>query len=206
MLHSKRLVLFGIAYQYKANPTALHTACFSDIVKKVNTDQQLSLLTPISVTGELELIATCIDTQAAVQVIFALEEACTCFALPFKLQYALSLGTITTPLNTKDSLQLSGPAIDKAKDTLLLNNSRKRFHPVLDDSVKGESLYQAFDVFQEIVDNWNSVPNKQDIAVFFQSNKKLQTATAGIHRARNEMRYRIKEYYAIKNMIGFLAQ
>jgi hypothetical protein len=180
-------------------------ADFRKVVDYINDTHRKNILSPLTITLGDEFQSVINGTEAALQIIFALEEELLKLTRPFKLRYVLVEGKIDTPLNKKNAHGMLGPGLTEAR-TLLnsMKNSKNRFAVKLKDADVSEKISLALHVLQGITDQWTP-PQKKIAHSFLQLGDykkvatKLKKDASAIWRRKNSLL--IDEYTDLKTLI-----
>lgn len=192
--------------QANQNELMLH---FKKITSEINQRQKQKLLSPLTITLGDEFQSITTDVDAAMQLIFAIEELIIASAAKFKLRYVVYEGLIETPINTKIAHEMLGEGLSNAREAL--QNSKKtseRFHISLKNSVLSKALTQSFTIYQNIVDSWNIKKDHELITNFIVEGDYKKVALA-LKKTRSqiwkrEKTLRVEDYFSIKHVINYI--
>jgi hypothetical protein len=184
-------------------------ADFKEIVHQANLNAKAELLSPITITLGDEFQSVVASLTAALDIILNLEESIIISGKDFKLRYILLEGQIDTPINPKIAYEMLGSGLTAAREGLAkLKKTKTRFHIVLQDPEKGDTLNKAFVVLQRIIDSWKLKKDYYIVASFLQHIDYKQVSSE-LNKERSlmwkrEKSLKIEEYFALKEVITYL--
>lgn len=154
------ILMADIVKSSKGNAKALMKD-FSAAVDKVNKNNHKQILSPLTITLGDEFQGVLKNVQAALQVIFELEEMCMTAATSFRLRYVIMEGEIQTEINKAKAHGMLGPGLTEARERLgSMKSTRTRFHVKLRDEDQTENLNLMFTIMQGIEDQWTKAQKK----------------------------------------------
>lgn len=134
---------------------------FSEVVNAANKKYQKQILSPLTITLGDEFQGVVNSMQAALQVIFDLEELSMAAAVPFQLRYVIVEGEIDTAINKTKAHAMLGPGLTEARRRLLgMKTTRNRFQVSARNESRSEDLNLMFMIMQGIEDQWTSAQKK----------------------------------------------
>jgi hypothetical protein len=142
------------------NATALMRS-FSNVVNAVNKKNHRQILSPLTITLGDEFQGVVRNVQAALQVIFDIEELAMTAAPPFQLRYVVVEGDINTEINKAKAYAMLGPGLTEARERLTsMKTTRSRFQVKIRNESRSEDLNLMFVVMQGIEDQWTAAQKK----------------------------------------------
>jgi len=178
---------------------------FKKVVESTNEKHKKSILSPLTITLGDEFQGVITGTEAALQIIFNLEEELLKLTVPFKMRYVLVEGRIDTPLNKKNAHGMLGPGLTEARSILTsMKSGKNRFAVKLKDTRTSEKIMLALHVLQGISDQWTP-PQKKIAHSFLQLGdykkvaSKLKKDASAIWRRKNSLL--IDEYNDLRTLI-----
>lgn len=178
---------------------------FKKVVESTNEKHKKSILSPLTITLGDEFQGVITGTEAALQIIFNLEEELLKLTVPFKMRYVLVEGRIDTPLNKKNAHGMLGPGLTEARSILTsMKSGKNRFAVKLKDTRASEKIMLALHVLQGISDQWTP-PQKKIAHSFLQLGdykkvaSKLKKDASAIWRRKNSLL--IDEYNDLRTLI-----
>jgi hypothetical protein len=154
------ILMADIVKSSKGNAKALMKA-FSLAVHSVNNQNRKQILSPLTITLGDKFQGVVRNMQAALQVIFDLEQQCMTAATPFKLRYMIVEGDILTAINKENAHAMLGPGLTEARERLgAMKSTRTRFQAKINDESTNEDLNLMFVILQGIVDQWTQAQQK----------------------------------------------
>jgi len=182
---------------------------FKNIVRLLNSQQHLNILSPMTITLGDEFQGVVNDLQSAINIIIALEEMILSEELEFKLRYTLIQGQIDTEINNKIAYEMLGEGLTTARERLQeLKNDKRRFYIGLKDKKLADAINNTFFAFQGIVDDWTRL-NDIYIASRFIHNIDYKQIAIEVNKEKSviwkrKKSLKIEEYLALKNVLKYL--
>jgi hypothetical protein len=201
---NKIILMADIVESSKREAAELMTD-FKKVVELINDKHKKGILSPLTITLGDEFQGVIDNTEAALQIIFNIEEELLKLTKPFKMRYVLVEGKIDTPLNRKSAHGMLGPGLTEARETLTsMKTSKNRFAVKLKDAQASEKITLALHVLQGISDQWTP-PQKKIAHSFLQLGdykkvaSKLKKDVSTIWRRKNSLL--IDEYTDLRTLI-----
>ncbi|HEV2480568.1 MAG TPA: SatD family protein [Puia sp.] len=182
---------------------------FRNITGKVNQDIGNQLLSPITITLGDEFQSVAKDLQAALSIIFSIEETIIKTQTTLKLRYVLVEGLIETPINPQIAYGMLGSGLTAAREKLIaLKKKKQRFNSSLQNKSLEKAINNTFVVLQAIIDSWKLKKDYYVVAEFLKS-KDYKKVAVDLNKERSliwkrEKSLKIEEYFALKEVIHYL--
>jgi hypothetical protein len=178
---------------------------FKKIVAHTNTTGRANILSPLTITLGDEFQGVIKNPNAAIQIIFELEQQLLSLKKTFKLRYIIQEGEIETKLNKERAYEMLGPGLTEAREKLMtMKSTKQRFHVSLRDKDMSEKLNLMLIVLQGITDKWTPVQQKI-VAAFLEFGdyrnvaRKLKRDPTTVWRRRKSLM--IEEFASLKKLM-----
>lgn len=178
---------------------------FKELTIDINNKNKKKLLSPLTITlgDEFQCIANNLDT--GIKLIIDLEESIVKENYGFKLRYVLHYGEIDTAINKKTAYEMLGPGLTEAREKLnAVKKSDSRFLIDLQDNHQNNLLNNSFIVYQNFIDEWKEKDTLLVKAFIDHKDYKEVSSITKLNPSstwRREKSLKIKQYFAIKNVI-----
>ncbi len=202
----KRFILMGdIIDSRKKNQNQLMEN-FKFIINEAHENYKNNILSPLTITLGDEFQGVVKDLPTAINIILNIEESIIANKFDFKLRYILNEGEIETPINNKIAYQMLGTGLTDARHKLTELKSRKgRFIISIQNKIQENILFNAFKIYENIVEKWN-LERDYEIAASFIKHIDYKIVSELLKKDRSllwkrEKTLNIDAYNSIKDII-----
>ena len=183
---------------------------FKEAVNYINKKLKKNLISPLTITLGDEFQGITNSLKNSILILFHLEEYLIKNNANFALRYVINYGKIDTAINTEIAYGMLGEGLSHARKMLEnLKKTDKKYEIETDKETKNKALNDAFSVLQNIQSRWSSEADKELVSLFIQYHDyKLIAAKTKVTRSqiwKKEKSLNISSYFAIKNVITYLA-
>lgn len=184
---------------------------FKIITEAINYKHSKKLKSPLTITLGDEFQGITKDVNAALQIIFSLDEEILIRGAGFKLRYVLLEGQIDTPINDKIAYGMLGEGLTNARKALQeAKLTKNRYHIILKNSEMSKALNNSFIIYQGLTDDWKMVRDRELLTEFLKGNDyKIVADELGKTRSqiwKREKSLKINEYIATKEVINYITR
>jgi len=184
---------------------------FKIITEAINYKHSKKLKSPLTITLGDEFQGITKDVNAALQIIFSLDEEILIRGAGFKLRYVLLEGQIDTPINDKIAYGMLGEGLTNARKALQeAKLTKNRYHIILKNSEMSKALTNSFIIYQGLTDDWKIVRDRELLTEFLKGNDyKIVADELGKTRSqiwKREKSLKINEYIATKEVINYITR
>lgn len=184
---------------------------FRRVVREVNAGNREKLLSPMTITLGDEFQGIVQDVNAAIELIFMIEEKIIEERSGFKLRYVIYEGAIETPINENIAYGMMGTGLTNARQALEeTKSSNYRYFFNLQNKKTSIALIKSMFVYQSIIDDWKIDKDYNLIAKFIKY-KDYKKVADNLGKTRSqiwkrEKSLKIEEYFSIKSVINYIAE
>jgi hypothetical protein len=183
---------------------------FKEAVRFINSKFQKKLISPLTITLGDEFQGVCNSLKNSILIILHLEEHILKNHSNFELRYVINYGTIDTPINTEIAYGMLGEGLSQARKMIEnLKKADNKYEIKTGIKTKNKALNDAFIILQNIQAKWSSKDDKELVSMFIQYHDyKIIAAKTKVNRSqiwKKEKSLNISSYFAIKNVITYLA-
>ncbi len=184
---------------------------FKECVEKANEKFAKKILSTLTITLGDEFQGIIKSLADGINIVLFMEEYALKQGYDFRLRYVINYGKIDTPINAEIAYGMLGEGLSTAREQLnSLKKTELRFWFHTHIKAKTEALIHAFTLYDAIVSKWTSPADKQLASAFIKDNdykivaEKLEKDRSQIWRRKNSLE--ISSYFAIKNLINYIAK
>jgi hypothetical protein len=204
------IIMADVIHSSAHDALALQRA-FKFDVNYINKEYEKRILSPLTITLGDEFQGVIKDLKTCIEIIFSFEEHRLQIAPKYELRYIVQQGEIETEINPNIAYGMLGIGLSQARKNLEnLKKTDQRYF--FDTSLKPKSnaLNSAFQVYQNIYQNWTKPEERQLVALFLENNDyKYVAEKTGKTRSqiwKREKSLNISSYFAIKTVIKYLGK
>ncbi|WP_293312690.1 SatD family protein [Pedobacter sp. UBA5917] len=184
---------------------------FKKVINEANRENIELMLSPMTITLGDEFQGIVNSANAAVKLMFFIEEKIIDLDAGFKLRFVLVEGAIDTPINKNIAYEMLGDGLTQAREELTINKgSNNRFYFNLRNKPKSKALVSGMFLYQSIVDDWKISKDYDLIAKFIKlSDYKLVAEELGKTRSqiwKRKKSLKIEEYLSVKSIINYISE
>jgi hypothetical protein len=183
---------------------------FKEISENINSKLKRHFYSPITITLGDEFQCVVKSLIKGIEVIFNFEEQILKYREKFKLRYVLNYGEIDTPINPDNAYEMLGIGLSAARETLgKLKKGKKRFFIKHENEELSKKLNLALFIYQSCINGWKE--KDYVIVSSFIKNRDYKVVAKHLKKDvslmwKREKSLKIKEYFAIKELILLLAK
>jgi hypothetical protein len=206
----KHFVLMADIKDSRLNKSRLLLKNFKELTLRLNQENRKNLLSPLTITLGDEFQGIVNSLYNCIQIMMMSEELILKEKYKFKLRYVINYGNIDTRVNKAIAYGMLGSGLTEAREKLnMVKKSESRFLIEMHNDSQNKLFNDMFFIYQSLVDDWK-VKDLEIINAFIeQKDYKKVSEIVNLDPSsawRRERSLRIKEYFAIKNVILSLSK